>query len=271
MRSAASGPADADGDGGVGGVVGGRSPFGGGAGGGVDTATQRDEVARVGVAQAVDGEVAQERAGVGERPFGQAFGEGLADLVPVAVAHRAAAKPVGPSVGTDRDGGGGRRGLLGRLCLCLLAGRGRGVVAGRFLVGVHVPGEAFQMVIRISAGGRGRVGPASVRGRRVRHACSGNRDATETCPEKASRVPVLAPFSAEFQFPTTFRPSWISRRSSTRVGSLPARAREIRDRAHPDRGAETAGADQQGGGHIQRLQAAARVVDGQPNTRTMNR
>ena len=129
------GAADADGDGGVGGVVGGRSSFGGGAGGGVDTAAQRDEVARVGAVQAVDGEIAQERAGVGEQPFGQAFGEGLADLVPVAVAHRAAAEPVGPSVGTDRDGGGERAGLLGRLCLWLLAGRrsryGRRPVPGR--------------------------------------------------------------------------------------------------------------------------------------------
>src|ERR1022692_4360528 len=104
------------GGGGVGGLLGGRSSFGGGAGGGVDTAAQRDEVARVGAVQAVDGEIAQERAGVGERPFGQACGEGLADLVPVAAAHRAAAEPVGPSVGTDRDGRGGRRGLPGRLC-----------------------------------------------------------------------------------------------------------------------------------------------------------
>jgi len=123
--------------------------FGGGAGGGVDAAAQAHQLAGVGAVEAVDGEVAQERAGFGERSVGQAFGEGLADLVAVGIAHGAAAEPVGPAVDPERDSVRGRR----RRYLFV-----RLVVAG-FGVGVHacpVPwGAEFQMVI-ISARVTGR-------------------------------------------------------------------------------------------------------------------
>jgi hypothetical protein len=65
MRSWASWP-DADGDGGAGGVAGGLASFGGGPDGCVDPAAELGGGAGVGfAAEAVDGQVAQERAGAG--------------------------------------------------------------------------------------------------------------------------------------------------------------------------------------------------------------
>ena len=62
---------DADGDGGAGGVVGGLASFGGGPDGCVDPAAELGGGAGVGfAAEAVDGQVAQERAGAGQRAAG---------------------------------------------------------------------------------------------------------------------------------------------------------------------------------------------------------
>lgn len=62
---------DADGDGGAGGVVGGLASFGGGPDGCVDPAAELGGGAGVQfAAEAVDGQVAQERGGAGQRAAG---------------------------------------------------------------------------------------------------------------------------------------------------------------------------------------------------------
>jgi len=89
----------------------------------VDATAQPDELAGIGAVEAVDGEVAQERAWAGERAVGQSLAKGLARSL-LLIGRRPSQS--GQPSGTERDSVG-RRGLPGRLLLVFPAGLGLGV------------------------------------------------------------------------------------------------------------------------------------------------